>query len=93
MMSTKHEVSKSVTYFGLVDQTPGLAGSAENKFYNQGLVLNGQPNLKLFNQLYWMITLAFVAVGHVVFPLSHLISGTFPAESRYHKNPKTFPSS
>ena len=80
MKSTKHEV----TYFGLVDQTPGLA---ESKFYNQGLVLNGQPNLKLFNQLYWMITLAFVAVGHVVFPLSHLISRTFPAESRYHKNP------
>ena len=80
----------------------------------QGLVLNGQPNLNLFNQLYWVITYffssflkyllsrwshlvffffgifllevitsAFVTVWHGIFPLPLLISGTFPAESRY----------
>ena len=27
-------------------------------FLNQGLVLKGEPNLKLFNQLYWVVTLA-----------------------------------
>ena len=89
-MSTKHEVSQSVT-FGPIDQTPGTAGSDEIKFCDQGLVLNGRPNLKLFNQLYWTITFAFVAVGHVVFPLPHLVSGTFPAESRYRPIPQIFP--
>ena len=79
--------------FELLDQTPCIAESDKKKFYDQGLVLNGQPNLKLFNQLYWMITFAFVAVGHVVFPFPHLISGTFPAESRYRPKPKTLPSS
>ena len=27
-------------------------------FLFQGLVLKGEPNLKLFNQLYWVVTLA-----------------------------------
>ena len=45
----------------------------------QGLVVNGKPNLKL----YWTTTFANVAVGHVIFPLPQLISGTFPEESRY----------
>ena len=76
---------------GILDQTPGIAGSDANKLCDQGLVVNGHPNLKLFNQLYWTITFAFVAVGHVVFPLPHLVSGTFPAESR-SLNPETFPS-
>ena len=67
---------------GLIDQTPDIAGSDKSKLCDQGLVVNGEPNLKLFNQLYWTITFAFVAVGHVVFPLPHLVSGTFPAESR-----------
>ena len=52
----------------------------------QGLVLQNQPNLKLFNQLYWVITSAFMAVLLAIFPLPHIIAGTFPAESRYfHK--------
>ena len=67
-----HKVSKKIRWL-----------SISNKFFNQGLVLDGQPNLKLFNQLYWLITLAFVVVGHVVYPLPQLISGTFPAQSRY----------
>ena len=61
-----------------------------DKFYNQGLVLHGRPNLKLFNQLYWLITLASLLVGHVVFPLPQLISGTFPAQSRYRPNNTIF---
>ena len=79
--------------FGFIDQTPCILDSDNNRLCDQGLVVNGEPNLKLFNQLYWTITFAFVAVGHVVFPLPHLISGTFPAESRYRPKPKTFPSS
>ena len=67
-----HKVSKKIRWL-----------SISNKFFNQGLVLDGRPNLKLFNQLYWLITLAFVVVGHVVYPLPQLISGTFPAQSRY----------
>ena len=61
-----------------------------DKFYNQGLVLNGRPNLKLFNQLYWLIMVAGLLVGHVVFPLPQLISGTFPAQSRYRPNNTIF---
>ena len=49
----------------------------------QGLVLQNQPNLKLFNQLYWVITSAFMGVFLSIFPIPHLIAGTFPAESRY----------
>ena len=64
-----------------------------DKFYNQGLVLHGRPNLKLFNQLYWLITLASLLVGHVVFPLPQLISGTFPAQSRYRPNYTIFSKS
>ena len=61
----------------------------------QGLVLQNQPNLKLFNQLYWVITSAFMAVLLAIFPLPYLITGTFPAGSRYclhHKSilPKTY---
>ena len=69
-----HKVSKKIRRMSIY---------LSNKFFNQGLVLDGRPNLKLFNQLYWLITLAFVVVGHVVYPLPQLISGTFPAQSRY----------
>ena len=52
----------------------------------QGLVLDGKLNLKLFDQLYWIITFAYVAVAHSIFPLPQLIAGTFPAESRFQTN-------
>ena len=55
----------------------------------QGLVLQNQPNLKLFNQLYWVITSAFMATLLAIFPLPHLIDGTFPAESRYYLHYKS----
>ena len=57
----------------------------------QGLVLQNQPNLKLFNQLYWVITSAFMATLLAIFPLPHLIDGTFPAESRYCLHHKSIP--
>ena len=46
-------------------------------------MLNGELNLKLFNQLYWVVTIGFVAVLHAIFPLPQLVSGTFPENSRY----------
>ena len=64
--------------------SPNIYIFRESNFPTQGLVLNGQPNLKLFNQLYWVITAAIVAVVHAIFPLPQLISGTFPAGSRYY---------
>ena len=88
------DINDITTFLGVHFQTDSYLKIrwmfVSDKFYNQGLVLNGRPNLKLFNQLYWLITLASLLVGHVVFPLPQLISGTFPSQSRYRPNNTIF---
>ena len=44
-----------------------------NCISHQGLVEGGQPNLRLFNQLYWTILSSFLLVLHAIFPLPNLI--------------------
>ena len=46
----------------------------------------GQPNLRLFNQLYWMILCSFLLVLHTIFPLPHLIRLVSPL---FFCSPKT----
>ena len=43
-----------------------------------GLVKDGQPDLRLVHQLYWVVLSSFILVNHAVLPLSFLIKGTFP---------------
>ena len=52
--------------------------SAETQYSHQGLVKGGQPNLCLFNQLYWTILCSFLLVLHAIFPLPHLIRCVSP---------------
>ena len=47
----------------------------------KGLVLKGQTNLKLFNQLYWLTVCTFVLVGHIMLPLASILKGTFPSSA------------
>ena len=50
--------------------------------YADGFIRNGKLNLRLFVQLFWLITLAFVAIAYNVFPGSMLLRGEFhPQES------------
>ena len=57
--------------------------SAEQQHSHQGLVEGGQPNLRLFNQLYWMILCSFLLVLHAIFPLPHLIRFVSPSPLPY----------
>ena len=43
-----------------------------------GLVKDGQPDLHLVHQLYWVVLCSFILVNHTVLPLSFLIKGNFP---------------
>ena len=43
-----------------------------------GLVKDGQPDLRLVHQLYWVVFSSFVLVNHSVLPLPFLIKGNFP---------------
>jgi hypothetical protein len=47
---------------------------------DRGLVFKGKAQLVLFNQLYWVILVAFFVMGIFFFPLGPIIKGTF-AES------------
>ena len=49
---------------------------------NRGFVHEGKHNLTLFPQLYWVIWVAFVVVGHVVYPYSHILKGKYPEGSK-----------
>ena len=47
----------------------------------KGLVDKGQPNLKLFNQLFWVVVFSITVVAHMLFPFNHIAKGGFPANS------------
>ena len=47
----------------------------------KGLVNKGQPNLKLFNQLFWLVVFSSTAMAHMMFPFNHIAKGGFPANS------------
>ena len=46
-------------------------------YADRGLVKNGQPNLALFSQLYWLVCGSFVAFFFGVWPLGHVIKGRY----------------
>ena len=51
------------------------------KFSDRGLVLNGYPNLKIFNYLYWLSFLTLTINAFLIFPLSKLLKENFPENS------------
>ena len=52
--------------------------------YARGLVLKGRPNLRLFNQLYWVLFSGFCTIGIILFPILKLAQGNFN-ETNYGK--------
>ena len=48
--------------------------------HGHGFIRNGQPNLKLFSQLYWLITLSFIVLSLSVDQPMYL-KGKFPQDS------------
>ena len=44
------------------------------RFAERGLVLNGRPNLQLFNQLFWTILVSYYAIGICMAPPYSLFS-------------------
>ena len=49
--------------------------------YGPGFIRNGSINIRLFEQLFWIITIAFITVAYAVFPGKMLIKGTFSDQS------------
>ena len=47
------------------------------RFADRGLVANGKPNLTLFYQLYWTISLPFLFIFVVNYPIKPIVNGTF----------------
>ena len=41
----------------------------------------GRPNLKLFNQLFWVVVFSMTAIEHFMFPFNHIAKGGFPDNS------------
>ena len=41
----------------------------------------GRPNLKLFNQLFWVVVFSMTAIEHFMFPFNHIAKGGFPENS------------
>ena len=50
-------------------------------YSHRGLVKNGYPNLKLFNNLHWIFITTMVSFNIGVFPLSHILKDNFPGNS------------
>ena len=48
------------------------------RFADRGLVVEGRPELTLFHQLYWTIFGAFFCMGIFSYPISKIVTGTFP---------------
>ena len=48
------------------------------RFADRGLVVKGKPELTLFHQLYWTIFFAFFCMGIFNYPISKIVTGTFP---------------
>ena len=49
--------------------------------YGEGFIRNGTINIRLFKQLFWIITIACITVAYTVVPGKMLINGTFPDQS------------
>ena len=47
----------------------------------EGFIHNGKLNIRLFGQLFWIISLTFIAVHYSIFPGSILLRGDFPKQS------------
>ena len=47
----------------------------------KGFVDKGRPNLKLFNQLYWVVVFTMNAIQNTMFPINHIAKGGFPENS------------
>ena len=47
------------------------------RFPDRGLVFQGRPNLKLFNQLFWLILIPYCCIGIMMAPLLSIMSGRF----------------
>lgn len=63
-------------YFGFLFRTFLILHS------DRGLVFHGQPYLKLFHKLFWIIFSAFSAIFYMAFPLSHQLKGKYPEMSK-----------
>ena len=51
-------------------------------YSERGLVRNGRPYLRMFHQLFWIISASLFAIMYTTFPLSAQIRGTFPHISK-----------
>ena len=51
-------------------------------YADRGLVRNGQPYLRMFQQLFWIISASFFVIMYTIFPLSYQIRGSFPNISK-----------
>ena len=47
------------------------------RFAHRGLVLEGRPNLKLFDQLFWVILVPYCSIGIMMAPLVSILRGRF----------------
>ena len=56
-----------------------LLRSAMILYAERGLVVNGSHNLRLFNQLYWILFSGFFVIAIVIFPVLKFIQGNFAA--------------
>ena len=46
-------------------------------YADRGLVLDGRPNLHLFNQLYWILFCTYTAILIGLFPITVMVRGDF----------------
>ena len=47
------------------------------RFADRGLVFQGKPNLKLFQQLFWLILIPYCCIGLLMAPLLGIMKGNF----------------
>ena len=47
------------------------------RYSERGLVVKGQPNLCLFNQLYWVLFSVFGSIAIILFPVLKFAQGNF----------------
>ena len=48
----------------------------------KGLVMGGRLNIKLFNQIYWVVWTFFLLLYYTVYPVSQTLLGMFPQDVR-----------
>ena len=49
--------------------------------YGEGFIRNGRINTRLFEQLFWIITVPFITIAYFVFPGKMLVRGIFSEQS------------